>query len=376
MTIEELIIDDSFINFCLKKNSKDIVFWEEYLILNPSEKEKIEEAAFFVKELFNISKTVEIEPEVNGALINTSVQSRSKIISLFSRIGIRPFAVAAAVLLLFMLGYTTMYLLNLKKTEFGNGEVYSENRNKSIMEKGKQNETVSDTLTYATGYGEKKSIRLADSSVVILNSLSHLRIENNFAKNNRTVYIDGEALFDVTHNEKMPFIVKTQNFTVKVLGTKFNIKSYKNDKICEASLLRGKIELSVKNNTADSSIVLKPLQKVFISNEGISSTKILSGKRLAGKPGQIILNKETEVKLLETAWVYNRFEFEDTYLEDIAIMLERKFGVTIKFENELVKRYMYTASFEKESVGEILKALSATLPFKYEIKDKVIDIKK
>lgn len=383
MTIEELIIDDSFINYCLKKNEKDVLFWENYLLQNPGEQENIAEAAFFVIGISDIVKTIK-EPVApvsheNNQDFDFGAHEDQKVISLPFHFKIK-WRWAAAILVFISLGIFTTYQLKSHKSASPGDLAFSETNKELEASPNAKNEILVNPNIYSTGIGEKKTICLPDSTKIVLNAMSRLRVDKDFGKLNRNVFIEGEALFDVTHNEKLPFIVDTKNFAVKVLGTKFNIRSYDNDRLDEAALLRGKIELTVKNkNAAESKIILKPLQKVFVDREGINATAVVSGsrlKKLSLNASTLELSKESETKLLETAWVYNLLDLEDEFFEDIAARLERKFGVTIIFKDDLVKRYRYTATFEKENVEEILAALSSSLPFSYKIEGKTITIKK
>ena len=107
------------------------------------------------------------------------------------------------------------------------------------------NTTEESIVTYQTLYvpaGQRAELILPDSTRVWLNAHSKLIYPVSFGKGNRQVELNGEAYFDVVHNEKQPFIVKTRQMDIQVLGTEFNVTSYSSD--FEVSLLRGCIELS------------------------------------------------------------------------------------------------------------------------------------
>ena len=110
------------------------------------------------------------------------------------------------------------------------------------------NTTEESIITYQTLYvpaGQRAELILPDSTRVWLNAHSKLIYPVSFGKGNRQVELNGEAYFDVVHNEKQPFIVKTRQMDIQVLGTEFNVTSYSSD--FEVSLLRGCIELSSPN---------------------------------------------------------------------------------------------------------------------------------
>jgi transmembrane sensor len=100
-------------------------------------------------------------------------------------------------------------------------------------------------------------IQLPDGSRVWLNMGSKLTYSNDFGTNQRKVSLVGEAFFDVVKDSERPFVVTTPTISIRVLGTKFNVRSYNNDKTSEAALIRGKIELTILKNP-EKKIILSP----------------------------------------------------------------------------------------------------------------------
>ena len=99
-----------------------------------------------------------------------------------------------------------------------------------------------------TKNGNRTKIVLPDGSQVWLNAGSKLDYNNFvFNKDLREVTLDGEAYFDVTKNAEKPFIIHTKKMDVKVIGTAFNIRSYNDERTAEASLIRGSIEVTLKD---------------------------------------------------------------------------------------------------------------------------------
>ena len=84
-------------------------------------------------------------------------------------------------------------------------------------------------ITFAeisTSFGEKKRVELPDGTILVLNSCSQVRYPDSFQGDIRKVELEGEGYFRVAHNEDMPFIVQTKRLDVRVLGTRFDVKSY------------------------------------------------------------------------------------------------------------------------------------------------------
>ena len=101
----------------------------------------------------------------------------------------------------------------------------------------------------STEYGERTSLTLADGTVVALNAGSSIVFPEQFTGEDRTVFLTGEANFDVAKDEKMRFIVKTKNMDITALGTKFCVEAYPDDHVTRATLVEGRVKVDV---TADS----------------------------------------------------------------------------------------------------------------------------
>src|SRR5690606_22571909 len=95
--------------------------------------------------------------------------------------------------------------------------------------------------------GERKSIQLPDGTKVMLNAGSTIHIAADFNATSRQLTLVGEAFFDVVHNAEKPFIIHTGAMDIKVLGTVFNVRAYPGDKTSETSLLKGSVEVTLKN---------------------------------------------------------------------------------------------------------------------------------
>ncbi len=117
----------------------------------------------------------------------------------------------------------------------------------------------------------------------MLDAVSSLTVANDFGNKSRDVYLDGEAIFDVTHNEKLPFIVHTSFYSVRVLGTLFNVKAYRNEKSSETALLRGRVEIVLNDNKR---IALRPNNKIVFSVDGES--EMIAGNDVQGSDNPLV----------------------------------------------------------------------------------------
>ena len=233
-----------------------------------------------------------------------------------------------------------------------------------------------------TKNGNRTKIVLPDGSQVWLNAGSNLDYNNSvFNKDLREVTLNGEAYFDVTKNAEKPFIIHTKKMDVKVIGTAFNIRSYSYEKTAEASLIRGSIEVTLKDRK-DQVITLKPNEKISIPTDEPKQQVSKPGKTTAVKndvkPIPQIIVKElkpnpTNNIIAEIAWTQNKLYFEDENLENIGPMLERWFGKKVEITNVSLKNLRYYGNFENETMEEVLSYLKLSKPFNFKIEaDSVV----
>ena len=360
LSIEELIIDNSFHNYCFQKKEADIFYWKQYLRDYPSQKEKIEEAKQIVLGLHVMLEQKYAGNKITPNLAEEKNKSHSKIFSVK-----KIFRYAAAVAAILILILISRKIINVS---FNSAD---KSTNQITVDKLSEN-----IFSYKTANCERKMITLSDNTKIWLNVASELRVDKGFGKNNRNVYLSGEALFDVVHNESLPFIVHTNKYDVKDLGTVFNVKAYPDDKQSETSLIKGKVEIQIANSTRK--IFLSPNQKAVINND----QSLVKAKETSTQP----LNTQVELlplsydqkdsAVIETAWVQNRLEIVNESFAEMKNKLERWYDVKINFKDNEVSKYRFTATFEKESIEEALKALQYAYHFNYSINGDDITISK
>lgn len=232
----------------------------------------------------------------------------------------------------------------------------------------------------STKNGSKTYIILPDGTKVWLNSGSKVTYDKKFGEAGREVILTGEAYFDVTHNADKPFIIHTKAMDIRVLGTEFNVRSYPDEHTTETSLIRGSIEVTLKDKRVEK-IILKPNEKLVVSNEDQpDSLANLADKKQKHEEPIISLNHlsyfSVDSTILETSWVQNRLVFENESFEDLAKSMERWYGVTFEFKSEKAKQLRFTGNFKEESVQEALNAMKITADFNYVINNNIITITK
>ena len=244
-------------------------------------------------------------------------------------------------------------------------------------------------------YGSKTTIELPDSSVVVLNSGSTLSYPDKFETASRTVLLTGEAFFEVKKNSKRPFYVKTKDVTIKVLGTKFNVKSYPDENTSETTLVSGSVEI-LQNNSVQieegkknitDHIFLKPNQKaIFTRTTGLTELKEVIKEQPKERvksepvaPVQLIAKiadqdqKETDIDI---AWKNNKLILNNDRFGDIIKVLERWYNVDITLLNPALADVRFSAKFDRESIADVLNALNIIEPFHYEINKNIVVILK
>nr|WP_294905284.1 FecR family protein [uncultured Lacibacter sp.] len=234
--------------------------------------------------------------------------------------------------------------------------------------------------TVVTQYGTNKNFKLPDGSVVWLNAGSKLDYTNvsETGTGTREVYLTGEAFFDVVKNPKRPFIIHTSSIDVKVLGTKFNVKAYPNDKTVETSLVQGSVEVFVKNRPGEK-YLLKPNQKLVLLNEPEvpeigKKTEINKNANLAIIAIKHLTYGKNDTLSIETSWIRNKLEFKDETFAEIARKMERWYDVTITFKTRELETEELNGDFSKETLRQALDALRFTTNFNYKIDGKTVII--
>ena len=256
----------------------------------------------------------------------------------------------------------------------------------TLVSSEKNNRRQSTLSQVSTKPGSRTQIQLPDGSVVRLNSSSSLTYDKNFGKNIREVSLTGEAFFDVTKDSSHPFIIHTNVIDIKVLGTAFNVKSYPNDANTETSLIRGKVEVTVKNR-ANERIYLEPNEKLVVANNSGSSVNKSSAYQaeqrnnktdLSSKPiyaVQHLTLNPVDSTIVETSWVDNRLVFqENETFKEVALRMERWYGVQMNFASEKVAGYRPFASFKNETITQALDELKLGFKFNYKIEGNIITV--
>ncbi len=205
-----------------------------------------------------------------------------------------------------------------------------------------------------TRVGEKMNLTLPDGTEVNLNSKSKLTYPERFSKNERSLQLDGEAFFKVTHNAQKPFIVKTNVVNVKVLGTEFDLKAFPEEKVVNATLVKGKIRLEKEKDGKIFSLVeINPSERATYYAD----------------QDKIEVNKEDNLEKY-IAWKDGKLVFMNAPIEEVVKKLELWYNVSVIVNSESLKQAHFTMTFTTESIEQVLNLLQISYPIKYTINKK------
>jgi len=217
-----------------------------------------------------------------------------------------------------------------------------------------------EALVYNTlnvPYGKRFEITLSDGTKVNLNAGTSLKYPVKFLKGqNREVFLKGEAFFNVSKDEKNPFIVNSDGLNIQVLGTQFNVSSYTEDLETDVVLVEGSVNLYSQKNQ-NNSVILKPGFKGSYNKNDTES----------------IFTKPV-ITSIYTAWVNGELVFRNMTFDNIMKKMQRHYNVEIVNNNNVLASEKFNASFRNEPIEKILEYFKVTYDINYTINNNKIII--
>ena len=209
----------------------------------------------------------------------------------------------------------------------------------------KKQETVSYELTCPTGI--RTHAILPDGTKIWLNAQSSITYQLPFIQNERNIKLTGEAFFEVTKNPESPFIIESQNTFIKVLGTKFDVKSYSDEEEITVALEEGSVDF--KNENADN----KTIETILKPNDYLVLKK---------SSNSLSVSNENIRKFI--SWRQNRLILDETPIKEVATLLERWYGIQIEIVDQELLSYKFSTTFENESLSRVLELLEISSPIR------------
>jgi transmembrane sensor len=233
--------------------------------------------------------------------------------------------------------------------------------------------------TVSTRPGSRSKVQLPDGTTVWLNADSRLAYNVSGPGPNREVQLTGEAYFDVAKDKDHPFLIHTPTIDLRVLGTTFDIRSYGNEHNTETSLFQGSVEVMLHNNP-DKKIVLQPNEKLIIHNDEMTVSGIKVRPATDDTPDEPLMTvgkvhfQQKDSSYMETLWMKNQLAFDNRTLEEVALQIERWYGVHVTVTDPQMLSTRYSGVFEDENLQQVMEALRLTGNFNYTIRKKEVII--
>ena len=338
-TAEDFIQSNSFQNFVFSTNKQDTDFWGNWIKKNPHSKKDIQLASEYLRTqgtLHTEASVLDIQTELEKFLLTIDERAEPNPQKRNNLSPIRSYRKLAAVAVLSILASAMVAFFELNNSDIQMAVVEKE---VELIEK-------------TNPRGQKLIFQLPDGSKVKLNAEGKLRYPKQFNANERIVYLDGEAFFDVTRDENRPFKVITESVEVGVLGTSFAVNAYPGSSQEFITVETGKVRVTASNK---QSVLILP-DEMVVYNKMVSHME----KGVA------------EEKYL--AWKNEELIFEKTGLEEMIGTLQRWYDVKIEVENVDRMDISINGRFQNQSLKNVLKGISYSSGFEYQINENIVKI--
>ena len=223
------------------------------------------------------------------------------------------------------------------------------------MSASKDNSSDTGFNTVTTPAGGQYEVVLPDGTHVWLNASSSIRFPASFSAASRRVELKGEAYFEVAKighaKARVPFYVTSAGQEVEVLGTHFDIDSYKDEPFTKTTLLEG----SVSVNTALQHKVIKPGEQASLKGVQLSVAAV---------------NAEDEI-----AWKNGNFQFNDADIKTVMREISRWYNVDVKYIGQTTNETFGGTMSRSKNMNEVLKSLEETGAVKFEIEGRTVKVK-
>ena len=334
---EDLLLNESFLNFYFKKNDADILEWQEFLEDNPIYVSTATQASELLNKLsIKWSESQIREKYLQVELRQTSVFSWSKYVKI-------TFAAASIILISV---FTFQYLQSPISHIYVNHV-----EGKGLIE---QVNTTEKPLL----------VLLSDGSSILLSKNARLSYPSSFSGNKREVYLDGEAFFEVAKKPEMPFFVYANEIVTKVIGTSFRITAIKGEKNINVIVKTGKVSVYRLKQVNVTPLKVEVKGVVITENQQIVFEKKQETfvKSLVSQPQIITKNANFS------------FNYYDTPANVIFEELQQAYGVQFIYDKGLFKDCAVTAALADEPLKEKLSLICQAIEATFEIIDGQIVI--
>lgn len=340
---KDFVLDDDFRAWLNGTAPENDNLWEAWLMANPSRHPEIEKARRIVYAIsFRDTAVPAYDIEEQWKRLETSTAA--------------PGQAPAAVHKSRRMNLRWVYQL-LAAACFVAGSFFFVNR--YLLSDGRSAANVAP-VEQKTANGQQRKIILPDGTRVTLNAGSAISYPKTFSGDIRRVELTGEAFFDVTRNERMPFIIHTGDVTTRVLGTSFNIRAYPENKAVQVAVVEGKVKVNAKIGSVDhdASVCLTKSEMATFQKEA----------------GELIVGTYDEKE--QIGWKDGMLYFQKADFESTIIKLERWYGVrfqvapTVRMDAD----WRFSGRFQEKPLDYILGVMSYPNRFTYKVTNDTVKL--
>lgn len=206
-------------------------------------------------------------------------------------------------------------------------------------------------INHSTGIGQTKTINLPDGTITTLNACAQISYPEKFAGDQRLISLEGEAYFKVVKDEKQPFVIRTKQFDIRVLGTEFNVKAYEGDEVLSISVESGKVQVDMP----EAMTRLSANEKLLINTRENKFTKEIDSTEIA-------------------VWRSGHLLFNKTPIREVAREMKRIYKCNIIFKEEQIFDNLITGEHTNKSLESVLESIEYTSGIRYKLDKQKLEI--
>ena len=373
---QKFIENPLFLKWIFNTSLSIETYWEQYLLEHPEEKTELIELKALLTELkfqddsFSVSEKAELEKRVMRKIEQDARQfKRSQLVQAFMKYAAVAlvFAAIGGLLVYLNIGKENVYQELARQTVVipnsaqgpllitSNGNNVNLKKSSSTVDYSKKGSVVlnNDSVLQASDektntmnqlvipYGNQSRVVLSDNTVVWLNAGSRLVYPTRFTEKTREVILIGEAFFEVSKNPQQPFVVKTSNLTIRVLGTKFNVSAYAEDNLIKTVLNEGSVALRRSGAKFwEQDIVISP-------NQMASFDKTSSDTRISEVSAEAY-----------SLWTKGIMNFEEVDFGRVIKQVERFYNISVTFSDHQIEMMRISGKLDlKKNRKEVMEYL-------------------
>lgn len=339
-----LISNGSFRDWVQRPNKENTYFWRKWMEEHPEDIAAVKKAREFIermhfrKEQLSSSELDDLLGKIivhEGTAYKSTAKKSRSVWSIFFSQWVR---VAAILVICFITAVVHFGIVKEAPEEPGEAQV--------------------EWVVLENPKGRKSKVTLPDGTKVNLNYESRLEFPKVFQGNVRTVELIGEAFFEVVPHDSMPFIVQANGIETEVLGTSFNIRSYKDESETHVSLVTGKVKISeTSEGSVDEGRYLVPGEQLNYNRNS----------------GNVVVNTFDLESV--TAWKEGIILFKDAGFEEFIDQLERWYGVDFQIYGRPSRKWNVNGRYQNEKLDDILIGLKFVYGLEYKIQGKNVILK-